>query len=65
LKTNRDEEDNVSKLCENFFEFLDDDLDSRSAINILAKICDSVLNGSKIARNDFDRLTRVLGLVIN
>ena len=65
LKANETTSDNVSKLCENFFEFLDDDLDSRSAINTLEKICDSVLDGSKISRNDFDRLTRVLGLVIN
>ena len=64
LKVGETTSDDVSKLCSNFFDFLDDDLDSSLAVNTLDKICNVVLNGGKISKEDFDRLTRVLGLVI-
>ncbi|GFN39613.1 MAG: hypothetical protein YK1309IOTA_590003 [Marine Group I thaumarchaeote] len=64
LKLSEISSDAVSALCRNFFECLDDDLDSPSAINTIDRICDTVLNGDRISKEDFDKLMRVMGLVI-
>ena len=64
LKLSETSSDAVSALCRNFFECLDDDLDSPSAINTIDRICDTVLNGDRISKEDFDKLMRVMGLVI-
>ncbi len=42
----------------------DDDIDSPSAINTIEMICGAVLKGDKISKEDFDKLMRVMGLVI-
>ncbi len=49
-------------LIENFFDSLNDDLNSPTALEILDKICTGMINGSNLSVDNFIRVCRVLGI---
>ncbi|TLX95067.1 MAG: hypothetical protein E6K91_04075 [Thaumarchaeota archaeon] len=52
----------MTVLIENFFNSLNDDLNSQKALEILDKICSYVINGNNLGADDFVRICRVLGI---
>ena len=61
-KTSEKTDVQLAKQIDDFFKSLDDDLNSAKAIEIFENICISVVGGSSISGNDFDRICRVLGI---
>ena len=61
-KTSKNTDASLTKLIEDFFKSLDDDLNSPKAIEIFENICTSIIGGSNMSSNDFERICRVLGL---
>jgi len=61
-KTSEKTDVELTKQIDDFFKSLDDDLNSSKAIEIFEDICTSVMSGSSISDNDFDRICRVLGI---
>lgn len=61
-KTSEKTDHQLTKLIDDFFKYLDDDLNSPKAIEIFERICASAVNGNSISNNDFDRICQVLGI---
>ena len=54
----------ITKLIEDFIRSLHDDLDSPMALDTLEKICVKVRDGKGINQNDFDRVCKILGIMV-
>ena len=55
---------NISSLMNNFFENLDDDLNSPKALEIFEKICDLTLKDESISKEDLDKIINILGITL-
>lgn len=64
LKTSEKTDHEISKLIENFFAALDDDLNSPRALEILENMCSRIIAGNNISYHDFERICQVLGIKI-
>lgn len=56
--------ENISSLITLFFNSLDDDLDSPSALNVVNSICDMILIGKSISSMDFQKIIDILGISV-
>jgi len=56
--------DDISNLIASFIQSLCNDLDTPKALEILEKICIEIKNGKEIDQNDFDRICKILGIVL-
>ena len=63
-KTLENTDAQITKLIDDLFDSLDDDLNSPLAIEIFEDVCTKVINGSSISGNDFDRICQVLGIIL-
>lgn len=61
-KTSDKTDSQLTRLIDDFFKSLDDDLDSPKALEIFENICTATINGNSLSGNDFDRICRVLGI---
>jgi cysteinyl-tRNA synthetase len=52
----------ISNFLNDFFNHLDDDLNSPKALEIFEKICDLALKDGSISKEDLDKITSILGL---
>lgn len=55
---------NISNLIEDFVHFLGNNLDSPKALQTLEKICVEIKNGKEISKSDFNRMCKILGIII-
>ena len=62
LKASDRSDKELVTLVENFFNSFNDDLNSPKALEILDKICTSVIGGSNLSVDNFVRVCRVLGI---
>ncbi len=63
-KTSEKTDSVLSKLVDEFFIALDDDLNSPKALGVFENICSKVIVGSNIGYDDFQRICQVLGIIL-
>ena len=54
----------LTKLIDEFFVSLDDDLNSPKAITIFENICTGIINGASLSKTDFDHICQTLGIAL-
>jgi cysteinyl-tRNA synthetase len=62
LKTSEKTDDYLTRLIDDFFTSLGDDLNSVDAIETFEKICTSTINGNTLNRIDFECMCQTLGI---